>query len=296
MNKFLFGFFGAIVCLACMGFISAASNSSDSLKFQIFGDNVIVEYFFSEADNLEIKIPQDAKAIEVNIPTYSLQELSDYKLLKIRNGENLKIKYVTSSMIEENSDGAYFIYKRAFVPIKSIDLSVALEEGFVMDKNGLLFPQTMDITSDGQRIIVFFNDFNQEQAIVTYYNPQGGNWWIYFIVFVLVALAGGFYFYMKKRFKREVKKIKSELIVKKTAEEKKEDLKENLTKNLFEDEKKIVEYLLGRENHECWTKEILKDLGITKVKLSRKLRSLEQKEIIKRLPYGNENKIRLVEK
>ena len=46
-------------------------------------------------------------------------------------------------------------------------------------------------------------------------------------------------------------------------------------------------------NLEAWTKEILKEIGISKVKLSRKIRSLEKKELIKKVPYGNENKIKL---
>ena len=69
---------------------------------------------------------------------------------------------------------------------------------------------------------------------------------------------------------------------------------EEVTKNLFEDEKRIVEYLLKKKGKESWTKEIVRDLGISKVKLSRKLRSLEKKEIIKKIPYGNENKVRVL--
>ena len=67
-----------------------------------------------------------------------------------------------------------------------------------------------------------------------------------------------------------------------------------LTRNLFEDEKRIVKYLLEKKSHEAWTKEIIRNLNISKVKLSRKIRSLEEKKIIKRIPYGNENIIRLL--
>ena len=92
----------------------------------------------------------------------------------------------------------------------------------------------------------------------------------------------------RKKYKKRLKKVQ--------IKNKTEISKEGFTKNLFEDEKKIVEYLLNKKGNESWTKEILKDLEISKVKLSRKLRSLEQKEIIKRIPYGNENRIRLLKK
>jgi uncharacterized membrane protein len=79
-------------------------------------------------------------------------------------------------------------------------------------------------------------------------------------------------------------------------ERKAEIKKGELTRNLFEEEKKIVEYLVSRKNGESWTKEVARDLNIPKVRLSRKLRNLEQKGLIKRTPYGNENRIKLINK
>ena len=70
--------------------------------------------------------------------------------------------------------------------------------------------------------------------------------------------------------------------------------KQKMLRNLYEDEKKIINFLLEQKDYECWTKELMRGVDISKVKLSRKLRSLEQKGLIKKIPYGNENRIRLV--
>jgi len=70
-------------------------------------------------------------------------------------------------------------------------------------------------------------------------------------------------------------------------------LKKELTRNLFEDEKLVVETLLAADKHELWQKQLELRTKIPKVRLSRKLRSLEAKGLIEKVPYGNTNHIRL---
>ena len=62
---------------------------------------------------------------------------------------------------------------------------------------------------------------------------------------------------------------------------------------MFKDEKKIIELLLKKKDHSSWTKNLVKESGLTKVKLSRTLRKLEEKNLIEKMPYGNENLIKL---
>jgi len=72
----------------------------------------------------------------------------------------------------------------------------------------------------------------------------------------------------------------------------KKKAKKEISKNLYGDEKKIIDYLADKK--ECWTKEMVKDLEIPKVRLSRKLRSLQEKGLVEKEPHGNENRIKLV--
>ncbi len=108
---------------------------------------------------------------------------------------------------------------------------------------------------------------------------------------IILAGVGIIFYFQKKKFKKKINwvrerqdKARRKLINSK---------KVSVTKNLFGDEKKIVEYLLLKKGKSSWTKELVKELEISKVRLSRKLRSLSEKELIKKEPYGNENKISL---
>jgi uncharacterized membrane protein len=48
---------------------------------------------------------------------------------------------------------------------------------------------------------------------------------------------------------------------------------------------------MKKKNNECWTKELVKELGIPKVRVSRKIRSLSEKGILSKEKFGNENRI-----
>jgi len=168
-----------------------------------------------------------------------------------------------------------------------------LPEGAVLDESISVSPGPDSTTSDGRRIILSWKDFNDEQILVTYEFLDKNAFFYYTIIVILIIIFIAFYITKQRKFKRELEKHK-EKGKNKIKESRKGKKEAELTKNLFEDEKKIVKYLLDKKDNESWTKEILRDLDITKVKLSRKLRSLEQKEIIKRIPYGNENRIRLL--
>ena len=113
------------------------------------------------------------------------------------------------------------------------------------------------------------------KTILVIYNQEESNSILLFILIPILIIAIALFF-----IKLKPKQIKA------TPTEK------DITKNLFEEEKKIVEVLL--ENKEgIWQKQLQLKTGLTKVKLSRKIRNLEEKGIIEKIPYGNTNKIRL---
>jgi len=116
------------------------------------------------------------------------------------------------------------------------------------------------------------------------------DWHYLVIIAVLAGIIFISYYFNKRKFTKELKKVKQKSKGKKTKAKKETEI----MKNLYEEEKQIVRYLLKKKGNEAWTKEIVKNVGISKVKLSRKLRSLEAKEVVKRIPYGNENRIRLL--
>ena len=254
--------------------------------YQIIEDKVLVKLNFDGVSDFEFKIPSDIKALEINANNYSIGDSKNYKIIKIDSAENLEVKYITKALVDKSQNKYFFVLENPFN--KTSEVKIYLPEAAILPESGVIFPKNAEITSDGRRIILKFNNFNEEQILITYESVAKNNLILYLISGLLIITLFIFYFVQKKKLKKEIARLKTKV------QKKVEKKEEKLTWNLFEDEKKIVGYLLGKKNNESWTKELIKDLGISKVKLSRKLRSLEQKGIIKRIPYGNENIIRLL--
>lgn len=275
-----------IFFILCIFFLSLVSAKIDS-NYYIYDNKVLVRYSFDSISNLELKIPYDVKEedLKVNV-NYSLESLEGFSILKIQESENVSISYLTSSMIDKSKGGYYFT---AIADLNdSQNVKLTLPEKAILVKQGIVSPKASSITSDGRSIILIWENFDSNQIVVKYEFVKNNSWIGYLLLLILVLGLISYSLIQRKSFKKKL--LKSSKKSKTSSKNK----KRALTKNLFEDEKRIVEYLLDKKGKEAWTKEIFKDLNITKVKLSRKLRSLEQKEIIKKIPYGNENKIRLI--
>jgi len=282
-KQIIFLFFGIIlIFLAFAGTISAVNIETD---YYISQEKVLVKHFFDSASDLELRLSKDFANLEIN-SGYELEEFLKYYLIKINSANNLSISYLTQSMVDKSKDRYSFVSRNYLNESQNVRL--VLPESAVLLEEGLIFPEPDLISSDGRSIILTWKDYNEKQIIVDYEFLDDNNL-IYYLIFGFLTLIFLMYIlFERKKYKKRLKKVQ--------IKNKTEISKEGFTKNLFEDEKKIVEYLLNKKGNESWTKEILKDLEISKVKLSRKLRSLEQKEIIKRIPYGNENRIRLLKK
>ncbi len=278
---------GAIILTfyTVLSFFPIASALNES-NYQIVENKVIAEIKLDSVQDFELKIPKDATAIEVS-ESYDIIEFDSFKKLTIPAAENLKIKYITSSYIEKSKDSYFFIAENLF---NSTDITLYLPEGAVLasDEKKLVIPAADEITTDGRRIILKWNDIGANQIIVAYELLKKNNNSVVIALIIMIIVFAFIYFIGLKKYRKKAETISRRL---KKTKAKKED---ELTRNLYEDEKRIVRYLLAKKDHECWTKELIRELSISKVKLSRRLRSLEQKEIIKRLPYGNENRIRLI--
>lgn len=272
-------FFGIIMFILCMNFAVALNSAS----YQIFEGKVLVEINFDNADDVEIKIPAGSSALEVNTEDFETIDLESYKIIKIKSARNASIKYISSSYIDKSGSNYFFIAKDLG---DFSNVLLYLPEGALLSEfeNYLIVPKPSDVDSDGRRVILSWNNFNSEEIVVSYEFAQKNNYALYFVLAILFA---AFTKYLYNKIKN--KKIKKKLIRRKI-------FNKILTTNLYGDEKKIVEYLAEKKGRESWTKEIVRDLQISKVKLSRKLRNLEQLELIKRIPYGNENRIKLLKK
>ena len=259
------------------------SASALSVDYQIFEKRVLVQENFGEVENFELKLPYDTIVFETN-SNYILIDKVDYKLLEVPYSDNLSFSYITNSMIEKSNKKYFFIMKNNLDSPADIRLFLP-EAGALMKDKSLIFPNADKITTDGRRIILEWNDFNDEEIVIGYeIVKKSENFWFYFLI-ILIGIFAVLYSFQLIKSKKKIEKWRKKI---------RQKSKKNLTKNLFKEEKKIIEYLMKKKRHESWTKEIVRDLGISKVRLSRKLRNLEEKELISKEPYGNENRIKLL--
>lgn len=170
------------------------------------------------------------------------------------------------------------------------DLRVYLPRNHVL-VDDLVYPKDYVISSDGVNIILSWDDFSESEVIVFYEGVESSNFFFWVIIVGLIIIGILVFVFKRKKFFKEVERLKMDVRVKNRISK-----KIMISQNLFGDEKKIVEFLSKKKRRSCWTKELVKELGISKVRLSRKIRSLVEKGLIEREKFGKENRIILVKK
>ncbi len=252
--------------------------SATDITYTIVGEKVLVEI---EADREEIIILPESYSVLESTEKYIL---SNNRLIT----DQATIKFITKDYIRETGDEHLFVLPR---PSNSnSNIQVYLPKNHILSDN-LIFPKDYSVSTNGKNIIFEWKDFSEGEIIIFYKGIPTSNFSYYIIVGTLLIIIAIVLYFQQKRFKKKINLIKKK---QNKAKQKFKNLKKvSVTKNLFGDEKKIIEYLLSKKEKSSWTKELVKELGIPKVRLSRKLRSLAEKNLIKRKSYGNEKKISL---
>ena len=273
-----------ILFLVLIPSVLAADIDTYSLDYTIISDKISVKTtieFQESQTNLELTLPQDAKAIEVKELNFETIELSDSIKLIIQNQEfnKVELQYITESLVEKSTD-YFFITDLSNIEANNINIKLTLPEKATLkypltSNQASIIPSTSKVTTDGKSIMIKWDKSDLiSKTLLVIYNQEETNYNLLFILIPILLIALLFFIKLKP------KQIKA------TPTEK------DITKNLFEEEKKIVEVLL--ENKEgIWQKQLQLKTGLTKVKLSRKIRNLEEKGVLEKIPYGNTNKIRL---
>ncbi|MBW3010926.1 hypothetical protein KY326_01765 [Candidatus Woesearchaeota archaeon] len=278
-----------LILLMFVQLVHAAPVIDNVMAYTIVTDTTIVEHhiqFSEEQLSWEMKIPLDSEAIEVTGASYDISETDEYKIISANAVKEINLKYISDGFVEKTTD-RYFTINLGAIP-GSKDITVILPESaflkYSLDSpKSSLIPATEDITTDGKRITLHWSTKDLEDAnslLVIYDEPEvQGLSWKYFSILAIITVIIGYILIKKKN-----KKKKSVQPV---------DASTDLTRNLFEEERAIIEVLLKSKDKEMWQKQLIFETGISKVRMSRKLRALEAKGLIERIPYGNTNKIRL---
>ena len=265
------GILGSILVLILLGFASANSYNA---RFSQVETKTLVEMQIN-LDNesaVFIPIPKDAAGISCSAP-YEILGSQIYT-----SGKNIELSYTTSSYIEKTNGKYYFVNNFAF-PINSGSgkIKLILDQGFVVNQEDI-FPPASEINSDGKRIIIIWNYNNKTSGdniplFVTFASSKYD--WNYIliilvIIFAFALIVWGVYYFIK--FKKK---------------------KGNYEDYLIDAEKKAIEELKKSDRNEMWQKQLQLKTGFSKAKLSRVIRNLESRSLVKKIPFGNTNKIRI---
>jgi uncharacterized membrane protein len=283
--------------LATPGFsLEAKSYFAD---YDIIGSKVLVTLTVElkeESQGFAWRLPRDAEQLESNA-SLVMKRKGDYN--EVSTNETVSIvhfSYATELLLEESKDN-YFILDFSHINYDKLSIIVRLPEGAKLRHSlesgkASVIPSTSSILTDGRRIIIRWteSDFRTSKALLVIYETPKNYSWLFAL---LAGLAFGALAFIVSAKYFSLRKIKIEKNFQDKLVLSSGDDGLGLTRNLLEDEKLIVEVLLKEKSRELWQRTLQLRTGLSKVRLSRKLRSLEAKGLVDKISYGNAKKIRL---
>lgn len=289
LNKSAGGLRLLILLAAAMALVSAGASaqsiSSYEAEYTIDGSRALAEITLQFRDNLsefETSIPADAADVEVE----GLESEVSESTLRItgQRFSSATIKYVTASVLEKSQDTEFFVLNTESTDAASKSVVVRLPEKAALkymleSGQASIVPKAGEVGTDGRRIIIRWGneDISGDALLVIYDSGASGlAAAAYYTAAALAVLLAGWAYYHYRKKGQPGKQPANEL-----------------TRNLFDDEKKVVEALIKSPEEGIWQKQLETMTGLSKVRLSRKVRNLEQKGLIEKIPYGNANRIRL---
>ncbi len=180
--------------------------------------------------------------------------------------------------------GEKFFFKFDFSSSSKIDnlvVYVKLPEGFLVSKGSKVVPTNYRLLSDGRRIIITWPvknvSENKIMSFLVFYEPVkkiSFPFWYYVLFGILVALVVILFFLLYKRKKFERKAFLSVL-----------------DKN----EKKVFDVLLKHKG-KVYQKKIVEETDFSKAKVTRILKSLEERGLVEIERLGRKNLVRIKKK
>jgi len=243
-------------------------------------EKIILFANYSGEENIGLTLPPDINnlIVEINGVRTKCEQKTVLGATKITCPVNFKSDYYLEANFNTNYvvvdlDGR-FLFKQKVTPDASIEkLSFRLklpETGMVSEPIGnYITPAPTSIYSDGRVIILLFEKENIESnfEISVIYEKLVPDI-IFPIIITSIVLIGSISLIILYGKKKKPKVSKEEI--------------------LLEDEKKIVN-ILNEAGKPIRQKDIEKQVDFSKAKLSRVLRHLEERGILKRTPLGNTN-------
>ena len=282
----------SIVCLVLL-LISAVSAQIESVQISttIEGTTAYVEYFVivsGPAENLTLPIPKDAST------TYARDTYGD--LISQKNNNYLEITFQKPIDVSEKRNVIAKVKSQSLVANKgffeyvgNIDLPNAAKFDHVV----ILPEDAKEIKSTPRAVLEeklerpavawSYPSFKSGILLIQYERPQSISWLIFPIAFIAVAAGVAFVILRKKP-----KKLKTEKSEKIEVQPDKSKILEKIGLMNVK-EKQVLEIIV--EKGEANQYELKAKLGLTKSNLSKIVKNLEMKGLVKRERHGKINKI-----
>jgi len=248
----------------------------------------------TEVGNLTLILSDNPEDVEVLIDGAEVSCLFQGEFARCGNlsagTHTVNISYETSYPIASVGENKLFRYTdRLPYQADNQQVTLTLPVGYIIprergkDESFYISPKPAEVYSDGQRIILHWEQKGQELAISVLARKVIGpplGWMATTALSALVAAALAVWFVLGayRAPKQKPSRKKKSVVV----------------PALMDNEQRIVEFL--KENGEVWQKQIQISTGFSKAKVSRVIRNLEQRGVITKTIYGNTNKIALKQK
>src|SRR5574342_444528 len=200
---------------------------------------------------------------------------------------NLNISYETDYPIATVGENTLFRYTDK-LPYQALaqQVTLTLPVGYIIprergkDESFYISPKPKEVYSDGQRIILNWEQKGQELPISVIARKVIGppvGWIASTGALVIITAMGVAWFVLSRR--------------QTTPKTKPPKKKAVVVPTLIDKEQQVVDFL--KQNGEVWQKQIQQATNFSKAKVSRILRNLEERGVITKTIYGNTNKISL---
>ena len=223
----------------------------------------------------------------VSASSYDLEfnQVGDKLVIKEKIDGNQTKSYVDSESLNVVGKEMYFVNRVIFPDdFGNVKIKLNLEKGVIIQSKEV-FPSNYEIESDGQTISVIWalSDVEKGDNFAIFANLEDtkkGFSYIWIAVIVIAVILVGLFFLRRGKIPKKVQAVKRR--------------RERKTENygyLLDTEKKVIEELKKADRNELWQKQIQNFTGFSKAKVSRLIRNLESRGLIKKIPMGNTNKI-----
>ncbi len=287
-----------VVLLLVLPAVLATNISTSETEIMMEGSFALVKHAVVVASdtvvgNLTLILSQKPEDVQIMIDGVEVSCLFQGEFARCGNlspgKHNVTITYETSYPIAAVGENTLFRYTdRLPYQADSQQVTLTLPVGYIIprekgkDESFYISPKPADVYSDGQRIILHWEQKGQELPISVIARKVIGppfGWIATTALSALVAAALAVWFVLGTRSSKQ-KIVKKKKVV--------------VVPSLMDNEQKIVEFL--KQNGEVWQKQINVTTGFSKAKVSRLIRTLEERGVITKTIYGNTNKIALKQK